>query len=89
VVDQVAADLSRTCGLEGTLDGKTIKFKVVAVPKDGEGAIRKYGDESDDNVLEGTQFPAIPPAKSASHLPQLVRNNQVSFHPMQGLAWYG
>ena len=77
LVDKDAADLSRTCGLEGTLDGKKIKFKVVAVPKDGEGAIRKYGDESDDNVLQGIQFPAIPPAKSPSHLPQLVRNNKV------------
>ena len=76
-VDHDPKDLSRSVDAEGTLDGKTTKFKVVAVPKDGEGAIRKFGDDSDFNVLDGTQFPAIPPAKSESRLPKLIRSNEV------------
>ena len=76
-MDQKPEDLSRTCDIEGTIDGKTIKFRVVAVPKDGEGAIRKFGDDSDENVLDGTQFPPIPPSKGAPRLPQLVHNTQV------------
>ena len=76
-VDHDPKDLSRKVDAEGTLDGKKTKFKVVAIPKDGEGAIRKFGDGSDFDVLDGTQFPAIPPAKAESRLPQLVRSTQV------------
>lgn len=75
-VDQDPDDVSRKVNSEGTLDGKKTKFKVVAVPKDGEGVVRKFGDDSDFDVLDGTQFPAIPPARAASRLPQLVRNTQ-------------
>ena len=76
-MDQKPEQLSRTCDLEGTVDGKAIKFRVVAVPKDGEGAIRKFGDDSDENVLDGTQFPPIPPSKGVSRLPQLIHTSQV------------
>ena len=76
-VDREPKELSRTVDAEGTLDAKGIKFKVVAIPKEGEGAIRKFGDDSDFDVLDGTQFPAIPPAKSASRLPALIRSTEV------------
>ena len=79
-VDHEPSDLVRGCNCEGTLDGKAIKFKVVAVPQDGEGAVRKFGDSSDDDVLEGIRFPAIPPAKPASRLPQLFHSSQVSYY---------
>lgn len=71
-VDLQPTELSRTCNFESTLDGKKIKYRVVAVPQDGEGTVLKFGDDSD---FEG--FPAIPPAKSASRLPQLVCDTQV------------
>ena len=77
MVDNLPEELSRQCEFEGTLDEKKIKFRVVAVPKDGEGAVRKFGDESDFNVQDGTQFPPIPPAKAPSRLPKLIRNTQV------------
>lgn len=76
-VDHDATELSRTVDVEGTFDAKKTKFKVVAVPKDGEGAIRKFGDDCDFNVLDGTQFPAIPPPKAESRLPRLLRSNEV------------
>jgi hypothetical protein len=77
-VDKQPSELSRECNFEGTLDGRAIKFRVVAIPKDGEGAVRKFGDSSDDDVLEGTRFPAIPPGKPASRLPKLFSSSQVS-----------
>ena len=62
---------------EGSLDNKAIKFKVLSVPKDGERAILKYGDDSDFHVEEGIHFPPIPPASTESRLPRLVVNTQV------------
>mmetsp|Transcript_15601 Transcript_15601/g.21691 ORF Transcript_15601/g.21691 Transcript_15601/m.21691 type:complete len:742 (-) Transcript_15601:63-2288(-) len=61
---------------ESTLDNKAIKYKVVALALQGEGAVLKYGDESDFDVEDGVQFPAIPPAQSESRLPQLICNTQ-------------
>lgn len=61
-------------GFESTLDNKKIKFRLVALAKDGEGAILKYGDDTDFEVDEGASFPAIPPASPVSRLPQLVCN---------------
>lgn len=56
----------------GTLDNKTIPFKIVAKPKDGQGAILKYGDGTDYD-----SFPPIPPALTKSRLPQLIYNTKV------------
>ena len=61
-------------GFEGWLDNKKIKFRLVALAKDGEGAVMKYGDETDYEVDEGTSFPAIPPSLPESRLPKLVHN---------------
>ncbi len=61
----------------GTFDKKTIKFKVISVPKDGEGAVLKYGDESDWHVEDGLHFPHIPPPLAESRLPSLLVNTQV------------
>lgn len=77
-MDRDPSELSRECNFQSTLDGKKIKFKVMAVPQDGEGPIRKFGDGSDGDVLDGTLFPAIPPAKLPSRLPQLVASTQVN-----------
>mmetsp|Transcript_4670 Transcript_4670/g.6622 ORF Transcript_4670/g.6622 Transcript_4670/m.6622 type:complete len:1236 (+) Transcript_4670:57-3764(+) len=62
---------------EGTLDNKTIKFKVVALAKEGDGAILKYGDNSDWHVEDGIHFPPIPPALPKSRLPLLVCNDKL------------
>jgi nardilysin len=59
-------------GFEGTFDGKMIKFRLVNLAKDGEGAMMKYGDESDHAVETGSAFPAILPALPKSRLPKLV-----------------
>jgi hypothetical protein len=59
------------------LDSKAIKFKVLSVPKDGERALLKYGDDSDWHVEEGIHFPPIPPASTESRLPRLFFNTQV------------
>jgi hypothetical protein len=77
--DNTPAELSTntlTAGFEGTLDGKSIKFRVVALAKEGSGAILMYGDGSDFDVEDGSLFPAIPPAVSKSRLPQLVCNQK-------------
>ena len=70
---------------EGTLDNKAIKFKVLSVPKDGERAILKYGDDSDWHVEEGIHFPPIPPASTESRLPSLFFNTQVRSIPPRHL----
>lgn len=67
-------------GFEGSLDSKSIKFRVVALAKDGEGAILRFGDDSDYQVEEGQSFPPIPPALSESRLPKLIYNTQVIVH---------
>ncbi len=64
--------------MEGTFDDKQVKYKVISVPKDGEGAVLKYGDESDWHIEDGIHFPHIPPPLSESRLPKLVSNSQVS-----------
>jgi hypothetical protein len=63
---------------EGTMDSKKIKYRVVAFAMEGEGAVRKFGDESDYQVEDGTSFPAIPPALPATRLPKLVSDTNVS-----------
>ena len=62
---------------EDTLDSKKIKYRIVALAEDGEGAVRMFGDESDFDVEDGISFPPIPPARPASRLPKLVCNTQV------------
>jgi hypothetical protein len=62
---------------ESTFDNKSIKFRIVAMPEVGEGAVLKYGDDSDFHVESGTHFPPIPPPIPESRLPQLVSNTQV------------
>uniref|UniRef100_A0A7S3Q5Z2 Insulysin n=1 Tax=Chaetoceros debilis TaxID=122233 RepID=A0A7S3Q5Z2_9STRA len=62
---------------EGTLDGKKVKFKVISIPKDGEGAVMKYGDESDWHIEDGVHFPHIPPPLPESRLPKLLCNTQL------------
>ena len=64
---------------DGTFDKKQIKYKVISVPKDGEGAVMKYGDESDWHVEDGVHFPHIPPPLPESRLPSLLVNTQVSY----------
>lgn len=61
-------------GFEGTLDGKTIKFRIVSLALEGSKAVRKFGDESDFEVDCGKVFPAVPPATPPSRLPKLVYN---------------
>lgn len=62
---------------EGTLDNKKIKYRIVALAVKGEGAVRKFGDDSDLDAENGVSFPPIRPATSPAHLPQLVCNTQV------------
>jgi len=62
---------------EGTFDEKKIKYKVIAVAKEGEGATMKYGDESDWHVEDGLHFPHIPPPLPESRLPCLLVNTQI------------
>lgn len=81
-MDATPSDLSPsllTSGdFEGTLDNKKVKYRIVALSIDGEGAVRKFGDESDYDVEDGTGFPPIPPAKNPSRLPKLIHNTHVS-----------
>lgn len=70
---------------EGTLDNKKIKYRIVALTTEGEGAVRRFGDESDFDAEDGIAFPPIPPAPLPTHLPKLVCNTQVSLC----LAFYG
>jgi len=62
---------------EGTLDNKKIKYRIVALAAEGDGAVRRFGDESDFDADDGTGFPPIPPAPLSSHLPKLICNTQV------------
>ena len=62
---------------EGTFDKKAIKFRVTSIPKNGEGAVMKYGDESDWHVEDGIHFPHIPPPLPESRLPSLVFDNNL------------
>jgi hypothetical protein len=76
-LDEKEADLSDETlkrDFEGTMDEKKIKYRVVALAKPGQGAIRMFGDDSDFDVHEGKGFPAIPPALPPSRLPQQIAN---------------
>ena len=64
-------------GFEGTFDSKVVKYKVIGVPREGEGAVMMYGDESDYHIEDGVHFPTIPPPSPESHLPMLVSNTKV------------
>ncbi len=58
-------------GFEGSLEKATIKFRVTGVPREGEGAVLRYGDaDHDDDVDVGIAFPPIPPP--SKNLPKLV-----------------
>ena len=60
-------------GFESTFDKGKVKFKVTAVPREGEGMVFSYGDADHDyDVEDGIAFPPIPPATPTSRLPQLV-----------------
>jgi hypothetical protein len=74
---------------EGTLDTKKIKYRIVALAIDGDGAVRKFGDESDYDVEDGKGFPPIPPARSPSRLPKLVCNTHVSDIPIELFHFFG
>ena len=64
---------SMESGHEGTLDGGMVKFRVTAVPRDGEGIVFNYGESGhDEDVEAGVAFPPIPPPAPASRLPQLI-----------------
>ena len=79
-VDMKASDFTKISILknyEGTLDNKAIKYKVISVPKEGEGAVLKYGDESDWHVDDGIHYPHVPPSLPTSRLPQLIHNTKV------------
>lgn len=80
-VDIKAADFNKTVvnpNFEGTLDSKAIKYKIISVPTEGQGAVMKYGDESDFHIDDGIHYPHVPPSLPASRLPQLVHNTKVS-----------
>ena len=79
IVDQPLSQLTASSlspGFEGTLDGKLIRYRVVA----------NFGGDSDHHVELGTRFPPIPPPAPESRLPRLIFNTQVrlgkvlSFH---------
>eukprot|EP00985_Skeletonema_marinoi_P001098 scaffold448_cov107-Skeletonema_marinoi.AAC.2 len=60
-------------GFESSFDNGKVKFKVTAVPREGEGIVFSYGDADHDyDVEDGVAFPPIPPASPESRLPQLV-----------------
>ncbi|KAL7536578.1 hypothetical protein ACHAXR_008597 [Thalassiosira sp. AJA248-18] len=60
-------------GHEGSLDGGKVKFRVTAVPREGEGIVFSYGDAGhDDDVEDGAAFPPIPPPTPESRLPHLI-----------------
>lgn len=71
-LDQAVAEftqelLLRSDAFEGTMDSKKIKYRIVALalhPGSKGAGIRKFGDESDFDVEEGTSFPPIPPPSS-------------------------
>ena len=92
-VDVPAEELTQTrliaTDFEGTLDNKTVKYRMVALATEGEGAVRKFGDDSDFDADDGTGFPPIPPSPPPSHLPKLVCNTQVRFFGGMLCALYG
>ena len=59
-------------GMEGSFDGKTIRFRVLSTK-----GPRLLGDDSDFAVQDGKSFPPIPPALSASRLPREISNSNV------------
>jgi len=63
-------------GFKGTFDSKDVKYKVIGVPREGEGAVMMYGDESDYHVEDGIHFPAIPPPSPEAQLPRLVSSTK-------------
>ena len=72
---QEGQDSSVEEGLEGTLDGKKIKFRVTAVPQNGGDKTFSFGDSAhDDDVEDGLAFPAVPPSAGEGRLPRLVHD---------------
>ncbi|KAL9186105.1 hypothetical protein ACHAXT_005343 [Thalassiosira profunda] len=72
-------------GHEGSFDAGKVKFRVTAVPREGEGLVFSYGDaDHDDDVEDGTAFPPIPPPALASRLPHIIYDkNCVKVHWLQ------
>lgn len=62
-------------GHEGSFDCGKVKFRVTAVPREGEGIVFSFGDSGhDDDVEDGIAFPPIPPPAPTSRLPRLIYN---------------
>jgi len=62
---------------EGTLEGKRIKFKVLAAPKAGQVSLNCYDDVDDGYAdKDNLRFPSIPPAQAKNRLPNLVINTK-------------
>lgn len=62
-------------GHGGSFDGGKVKFRITAVPREGEGIVFNFGDSGhDDDVEDGLAFPAIPPSAPVSRLPLLVHD---------------
>lgn len=66
-----------TRDFEGTMDKKKIKYRIVALAKPGQGAVRKFGDDSDFDVEDGKGFPPIPPVLPACRLPKQIADSNV------------
>ena len=67
--------LCRSDAFEGTMDSRKIKFRIVALslhPGAKGAGVRKFGDETDLDVEDGTSFPPIPPP--SSRLPIQISN---------------
>ena len=72
-------------GFESSFDKGNVKFRVTAVPREGEGVVFSYGDADHEyDVEDGVAFPPVPPASPASRLPQLVyHQNSLKLWHMQ------
>uniref|UniRef100_A0A7S4UXX9 Peptidase M16 C-terminal domain-containing protein n=2 Tax=Ditylum brightwellii TaxID=49249 RepID=A0A7S4UXX9_9STRA len=71
----LASAIDITPDFEGTLDKNSIKFKIVAVPKE-EGSTLDCSDNGDFSIDIRLSFPPIPPPLPESRLPQLVVDTQ-------------
>jgi secreted Zn-dependent insulinase-like peptidase len=67
--------LLRSDSFEGTMDAKTIKYRIVALclhPGAKGAGIRKFGDDCDLDVEDGISFPPIPPP--STRIPVQISN---------------
>jgi hypothetical protein len=77
---------------EGTMDGRKTKFRIVSLGGGGgSAAVRKFGDASDNDVLDGTKFPSIPPALLPSRRPKKImggNNNRIRLWHLQDRSFH-